>query len=273
MKINDVTRPNAHFQQWEALLHNRTKRTQTGTFIIQGVLPINVALSRGLGIEAILYRDGPLSDWAQSIVDRAVGTESYRLSDALIKALGEKTEDVPELLLVAKMPTTTLLDMRVADLRSKFILVLDRPQNPGNVGAVVRSADALGVAMVIVTGHAADPYDPKSVRASRGSLFALPVIRVDSQADVLQWLDQQQMDFTTVGLSEDGDTKLWDYNFQQPTLAVIGNETWGLSKQWKESCNNLITIPMSGSASSLNAASSAAIALYEYARQCGKVTE
>ncbi len=121
--------------------------------------------------------------------------------------------------------------------------------------------------MVVVTGHAADIYDPKSVRASRGSLFALPIVTADGPHAITEWAKKQKTNFAIVGLSEEGGNLLWDIDLMQPTIAVVGNETWGLSKHWKEICTNLAAVPMHGTASSLNAASSAAIALYEYSRQ------
>lgn len=267
MKIKEITKANALFQQWQALLTNRTKRTQTGTFLVQGVRPINIALAQNSKLEAVLYSSNTLSDWANDIIKQADPEMLYRVAPELMKELGEKDEDIPELLLVAKALSDTLPDISLEKLRSKLILVLDRPQNPGNIGAILRSADALGAALVIVTGHAADIYDPKSVRASRGSLFALPVVRAESSADVLSWLDQQSEKFEIIGLSEDGDKPLWDIDLTQPTVAVIGNETWGLSRQWNEMVTQRVVVPMQGSASSLNAASSAALVLYEYARQ------
>jgi TrmH family RNA methyltransferase len=262
-----VIRINGQFLQWQALLNNRTKRIQTGKFIVQGVRPINVALSKQLVIEAILYKEGRLSDWANDVLQKNATAKSYELSQELIQQLGEKKDDVPELLLIARMPKHTLKNMKLSTLQSKFVLVLDRPQSPGNIGAVVRSADALGAAMVVITGHAADIYDPKSVRASRGSLFAIPVVPADSTGDVKEWIKAQKTGFSIVGLSEDGDKLLWNFDLTVPALVIIGNETWGLSKQWKEACTSLAKVPMRGSASSLNAASSAAIALYEYSRQ------
>lgn len=184
-----------------------------------------------------------------------------------MKQLGEKTDSTPELLLVAKMPKHSLENIKLDRLRSKFVLVLDRPQNPGNIGAVMRSADALGAAMVIITGHAADAYDPKSVRASRGSLFALPIVMADGPNNIQEWANQQHAKFATVGLSEDGGKLLWHYDLTKPTIVVIGDETWGLSKRWAEVCTDFAKVPMCGTASSLNAATSAAITLYEYSRQ------
>lgn len=267
MDTNEVTRVNGQFQQWLSLLQNRTKRTKVGKFIIQGVRPINAAINQKLDITALLYKEGALSDWAKDTLKKITDTKRYKLSAELMKTLGEKTEDTPELLLVAKMPKLVLKDIQLSKLRSKFILVLDRPQNPGNIGAVIRSADGLGAAMVIISGHAADIYDPKSVRASRGSLFAIPVVTVASHVEVIDWCRKQQQKFTIIGLSEDGKKNLWDIDLRTSTIAVIGNETWGLSKQWKEACTDIAIIPMQGTASSLNAASSAAITLYEYTKQ------
>ena len=267
MKTNKIIRPNGLFQQWQSLLTNRTKRTQTGKFIVQGVRPINLAISQKLDIQTMLYKEGKLSDWAKNTLKTIADAKKYEVSAELMKTLGEKTDDAPELLLVAKIPFVDLNTVQLTNLRSQFILVLDRPQNPGNIGAVVRSADALGAAMVIITGHAADIYDPKSVRASRGSLFALPVATAESPSTIQEWVAKQQENFAIIGLCEDGNKNLWDYNLRQPTIAVIGNETWGLSKQWKEVCTDIATIPMHGTASSLNAASSAAIVMYEYSKQ------
>ncbi len=267
MKTNKIIRPNGLFQQWQSLLTNRTKRTQAGKFIVQGVRPINLAIDQSLDIQAILYKEGKLSDWARNILQQTKLAKNYELSAELMKTLGEKTEDTPELLLIAKMSTLTLEDAQLSKLRSQFVLVLDRPQNPGNIGAVVRSADSLGAAMVVIVGHSADLYDPKSVRASRGSLFAIPIVKTESPIEVQEWAAKQQESFAIIGLSENGNKNLWDYNLQKPTIVVIGNETWGLSKQWQEACTDVARIPMQGTASSLNAASSAAITLYEYAKQ------
>lgn len=267
MEVKKVTRQNGQFQQWQALLNNRTKRNQSEKFFVQGVRPINAAIKQRLVIDSVLYKSGKLSDWASQLVDNNRFAKQYELSPDLMKELGEKNGDVAEVLLIAKTPKNTLADIAPKTLRSNFILVLDRPQNPGNIGAVVRSADSLGAAMVIITGHSADIYDPKSVRASRGSLFALPVVTSDSPMNVMQWLKRYNGNFNVVGLSEDGNDVLWNVDLTKPTIAVIGNETWGLSKQWKDTCTTFAAVPMQGTASSLNAASSAAITLYEYSRQ------
>jgi len=148
--------------------------------------------------------------------------------------------------------------------------VFDRPTNPGNIGTLVRSVDAFGGTGVIVAGHAADPYDPKAVRASTGCLFTVPVVRAPSSREVLAWLDRHRragVPVTVVGTDEKGDVDLADHDFTGPTTVLVGNETTGLGASWREACDVMVRIPMYGSASSLNAANAATVVLYEATRQ------
>jgi len=136
---------------------------------------------------------------------------------------------------------------------------------PAQIQADSRAADAFGAGGVIVTGHAADVYDPRTVRASTGSLFGLPTVRAEPHRDVLDWL--RGTGVTVVGTDEDGDTDIEDYDFCAPTLIVVGNETVGMTTGWREACDRVLSIPMHGTASSLNAANAATVVLYEAARQ------
>jgi tRNA G18 (ribose-2'-O)-methylase SpoU len=123
---------------------------------------------------------------------------------------------------------------------------------------------------VIVTGHAADIYDPKVVRASTGSLFALPVIRSPSSQPVLDWLEVAQHHgtaFTVVGTDEHGEIEITEQSLTGPTVLLVGNEAAGLAASWRRACDAIVHIPITGTASSLNAAAAAAIALYEANRQ------
>jgi TrmH family RNA methyltransferase len=264
-----VTRRNARFQQWQALLSNRTKRQRAGEFIVQGVRPITLAVEHGWTIRALIHDDArELSTWATGILDRVPGAQRVAMAPDLLAELGGKTEDVPELLAVVALPPDDLT--RIPSDPSFLALVFDRPTSPGNIGTLVRSADAFGAHGVIITGHAADPYDPKAVRASTGSLFAVPTVRARSHREVLHWVDDLRADglpITVVGTDEHGAVDIADHDLAGPTLLVIGNETSGLSAGWRESCDVTVRIPITGSASSLNAASAATVALYETARQ------
>jgi 23S rRNA (uridine2479-2'-O)-methyltransferase len=266
--VQRITSRNARFQQWQSLLTNRNKRQRAGEFLVQGVRPITVAVQRGWPVRALIHStERPLSRWAEDLV-RDVRAERVAMSPQLLAELGEKNETAPEVVAVLEMPPDDLSRIRTG---SDFLGVLfDRPSGPGNIGTVIRSADAFGADGLIVTGHAADVYDPKSVRASTGSLFALPAVRVPSQREVVQWLEERRSHgepIAVVGTDEDGEADLFDFDLTGPVLLLIGNETSGLSTAWRGLCDHTVRIPMTGSASSLNAAGAATAVLYEVTRQ------
>jgi 23S rRNA (uridine2479-2'-O)-methyltransferase len=258
-----VTSRNAAFQQWQALLTNRAKRQRAREFIVHGVRPITLAVERGWPVDAIIYDiSRPLSRWAQDVL-AASRAQRVAMAPELLRELGEKDDGVPEMVAVGAIPPDDF--SRVSPSQDSLAVVFDRPANPGNIGTVIRAADAFGAHGLIVTGHAADPYDPKSVRASTGSLFAVPVVRADSHADVISWA--RTWAAVIVGTDEKGEADLADTDLTGPTVIVIGNEATGLSAAWREACDVVARIPITGAASSLNAAGAATVVLYEAARQ------
>ncbi|MEU9891466.1 TrmH family RNA methyltransferase [Sphaerisporangium sp. NPDC051011] len=266
-----VSRPNAQFQQWEALSRNRNRRQRAGEFLVQGVRPISLAVERGWPVRALIYdAERPLSRWAAGMLERA-GADRVAMAPELLRQLSGKEQEVPELVAVVALPTDDL--SRIAVVPSFVGVVFDRPTGPGNIGTLVRSVDAFGGGGLIVTGHAADPYDPKAVRASTGSLLAVPVVRVPSHREVLEWVHRERAAghrLSVVGTDENGAADIAEVDLTGPTLLVIGNETSGLSAGWREGCDVMAQIPIGGAASSLNAACAATVALYEAARQRGR---
>jgi TrmH family RNA methyltransferase len=258
-----VSTRNANFQQWQALLTNRTKRHRAGEFLVQGVRPINLAVEYGWEIRELIYPDRrSLSAWARDVLART-GARAVVMAPELLDELADK-EDV-ELLAVVGMPPAAEI---VADPHL-LVVVFDRPGTPGNVGTLVRSADAFGASAVIITGHAADPYDPKAVRASTGSLFALPVLSADSVSDALQLLPGSAR---IVASDEHGSVDLDETDLTGPTVILVGNETVGLSAAWRDAAHVTVRIPITGAASSLNAAAAGTVILYEAVRQRSRPT-
>ncbi|MDF2256658.1 RNA methyltransferase [Streptomyces ferralitis] len=268
LAVQRVTSRNARFQQWQSLLANRNKRQRAGKFLVQGVRPVSLAVQYGWPIHALIF-DGErkLSQWAGELL-REVRTEHIAMASDMLADLGEKNESAPELIAVVGMPADDLDRIPVG---GDFLGVLfDRPTSPGNIGSIIRSADAFGAGGLIVAGHAADVYDPKSVRASTGSLFALPAVRVPSPREVMDWVAARRASgqpVVMVGTDEHGDCDVFDFDFTQPVLLLVGNETSGLSNAWRELCDHTVSIPMTGAASSLNAANAATAVLYEASRQ------
>ncbi|MFI5780024.1 TrmH family RNA methyltransferase [Nocardia sp. NPDC051570] len=265
-----VTVRNAVFQQWEALLTNRNKRQRSGRFLIQGVRPITLAVDNAWPLASLLRTQRrPLSGWAEHMVRRS-GVEVVDVDADLLAELGERDSGQPELIAVGELPPD---DLNRLPAGPDFLgIVFDRPVSPGNVGTLIRSADAFGASGVVVTGHAADIFDPKTIRATTGSLFALPVVRAGSTDEVVRWVRARRSDGMAIrilGTDEHGTAAIAECDLTQPTLLIVGNETAGMSARWREVCDDIVRIPIGGGASSLNAANAGTVVLYEAARQRG----
>jgi 23S rRNA (uridine2479-2'-O)-methyltransferase len=269
-----VTTRNVSFQLWQSLLTNRSKRHRRAEFLVHGVRPISLAVQRDWPLSALLHRDDQaLSAWAREMLG-ATDAEPVAMAPDLLRDLADRTDrtdrtdtggDVPEIVAVAR---TRPDDLARIDLGGDgLVVVFDRPTSPGNLGTLIRSADAFGARGVVVCGHAADLYDPRTVRASTGSLFAIPTVQVAAARDVLAWLGGR--DVAIVGTDETGSTTVSDTDLTGPTVVVVGNETAGLSAAWREACTVVARIPIGGAASSLNAAAAGTVVLYDAARQRG----
>ncbi|MGY5764579.1 TrmH family RNA methyltransferase [Brachybacterium sp. DNPG3] len=265
-----IERRNARFQQWEALLRSRTKRTRSGEMIIQGVRPITQAFAHGVEIRTLLVDGRPQrSAWAEELLATATAPV-VELAPELLAELGEREDGAPEVLAVAAVPSDDIARLPTAP--GTVVVAFDRPSSPGNIGSLARTADALGADALITTGHSADAWDPAAIRASTGSIFALPVLRLASHRDLLDRIDALRADgqeWTVVGLDEAGGRLVSDLDLSGSVVIVVGNETVGMSAGWREACDEVAEIPMTGSASSLNAAIAGSIALYELRRQRG----
>ena len=258
-----ITRENARFQQWEALLTIRSKRHRNREFRVQGVRPITRAVAEGWTVRALLRAEGTSSGWADELWS-STSAERVVLSPELHARLSGK--EGAELVAVVEMPDDGVSRLAGSSRPHGPVVVFDRPTSLGNIGTLARSADAFGASALVVTGHAADPYDPQSVRASTGSLFALTVLRVPGPGPVVEHAHAHG--YRIVGTDEDG-SPLSEVDLAGRVVIVVGNETHGLSSGWRAVCDDVASIAMVGTASSLNAAVAGSIVLHEALRQRG----
>jgi len=188
------------------------------------------------------------------------------MPQALLEKLSDKN-DTSELLALVEMPADDLDRIQLG--QRPLVVVLDRPSSPGNLGTILRAANAMRVDGVVITGHSVDLYDPKTIRASVGTLFCTPVVRVESSKALEPWILRIKVETATivVGTSARAPAVLAEHDFAQPTLLLFGNETSGLSSHCRSLCDTTVTIPIHGAASSLNVACAASITLYEVDRQ------
>lgn len=259
---------NSEFQHIETLRRNRVKRNQSKEFFVEGVRPIDQALLHKWQINAFIYsREKRLSDWAERILERSPAQRHYELPAQLMNEISQR-EEPSELIALIGMPSDDLA--RIPKRESPLIVVLDRPILPGNIGSVIRSCDALRVDGLVITGHSADLYDPETIRATTGSFFSIPTIRLLSHRELIPWIEAQKQcckNLRLVGTSAKAAIPIHEINFRLPTVLLAGNETHGISEAYRALCDSLTTIPMSGSATSFNLACAVSIMLYEVDRQ------
>ncbi len=265
--IMRMERRNALFQEIGALKTNRSKRTATRLTVVEGVHPLEVARNEGVFFEHILYRaDKPLSGWARDFIASCGAGSRVELSADLMEELSDRDEG-SELIGVAALKTLEPADVPT---EGGFWAVLDRPASPGTLGAVIRTLDAFSASALFILGHAADPFDPQTIRASIGTVFSLPICPLEGPDALTRWVDGTRgagVPVRIVGTSAKADVPLEDADLSAPTLLLFGNEKWGLSKALKSLADQVVTIPMSGSASSLNLACAATVCAWEVSRQ------
>jgi len=269
MKEQKLFTKNSTYQQIEVLKTNRNKRYKANQFLVEGVRSLKEAAKNGWKIKSLIYCSDNLSDWAKEMI-RDVKTEiNYNLTPQLLADLSDKT-DTSELMAIIEMREDRLDTIKLS--KTPFLVLFDRPSNRGNLGTMIRSCDALGADALILTGHAVDLYDPDVVVSAMGSFFNLPVVRIADNQELYAYVEKLKKEypgFTTIGTTAHKEHPVWGEDFAVPLLLMIGNETMGLNKAFKEYCDRLCTIPMAETsyASSFNVSCAASIMMYEIVRQ------
>lgn len=267
-KIKKIYSENNDFQHIEVLKRNREKRNKYKEFFVEGVKSINSAIENKWKIKSFIYTtERPLSRWVQNILNNSEAEIHLELPAKLMDKISDK-EDPYEIVAVVSMPQNDL--SRIKTKEDLLIVVFDRPSSHGNLGTLIRSCEALKVDGVIVTGHSVDLYDPKTIRASMGTFFAVPTIKLESHKDLIPWfnyLKEKLGNFKIVGSTAKSDNMIMDKDLTGPMALLVGNETYGLSNNYKALCDFTVKIPMYGKITSFNVACAASIILYEIDRQ------
>ena len=212
-------------------------------------------MRRGL-VSDVLVTESARARFADLLADAPV----HVITDKAAKALSETVTPVG-LFAVCTLPETRLADVLAAAPR--LVLVAVETSEPGNAGTLIRIADALGADAVVLAGDSVDPYNGKCLRASAGSIFALPVIHEPDAPALLAIL--RDAGITVLATTLDGELSLNDADLSAPTAWVLGSEAHGLSAELAALADARVHIPMSGGAESLNIAAAAAICLYQSA--------
>ena len=186
MKVVSILNKNNDYQRFEVLKHNRNKRYKYNQFIVEGVRSLNEAVKNNWKIISFIYDKNNLSGWAKHMIETVKTEVNYTLTAQLLKELSGK-EETSELLAIIEMREDRLENVALSS--NPFIVLFDRPSNKGNLGTMIRSCDALGVDMLIITGHAVDLYEPDVIVSAMGSFFNLPVIRIIHNEDLYKFVE------------------------------------------------------------------------------------
>src|SRR5262245_5385837 len=247
-----------------ARLRERSGRDDQGRIIIDGMREIGRALAAGVEVlEAYFSAELCCDEEHQRLLTTAeqAGADSIEVTSHVMEKLsfGQRVEGV---VAVARPPLRCLHDLPLTD--DTLVAIVEGVEKPGNLGAIVRTADAAGVAAVLVADGGTDLYNPNAIRASLGAIFSVPVVAVSNE-EAIVWLRDQQ--FRVYAARVDGVTDYTDVDFRGRAAIVLGSEARGLSARWRGDTINSIRLPLLGSVDSLNLSVTAAILFYEALRQ------
>ncbi len=245
-------------------LRDRRHRDRTGTFVIEGFRGITRALDAAIEIERLyVCRELFLGPNEDGLIARVADTGAPVIEVAPDPFSKAAYRDRPDGLLAVATQFDTSLE--ALELPSEpLLLVVEAIEKPGNLGTMLRTADAAGCAGVIVCDPTTDPFNPNVVRASTGMLFVVPLAVASSEVTI-EWLRSKAV--TTFATTPDATMLHTDADFTGSVAVVVGTEQYGLSDTWLERADHRIRIPMAGAADSLNAAMAAGITLFEAVRQ------
>jgi len=246
-----------------ARLRERAHRDEQQRFLVEGHRELERALAREIVQEIYFCPEHFRDQTSQALLDQATksGVETCRLAPPAFDKVSLR-EGPDGLLGVARAWKTALKDLMLP--ATPLLLVAEAVEKPGNLGALLRSADAAGANAVIVCDPVTDLFNPHVVRNSQGALFSVPVA-VATPAETLEFLRAKKISiFATTPSSK---LDYWEVNLRGPSAIVVGGEKDGLTPFWLDAADQKASIPMAGQSDSLNVAAAATLALFEAVRQ------
>lgn len=242
-------------------LRQHKRRKESGLFIVEGIHQVGEVIEAGWQVESLVYsRDVLASEFAAALIERT-NYDVQAVSPEVMKSLAEK--DNPQGILAVVHQR----HLRLSDLRKVTCgVALVSPQDPGNVGTVLRTMDAVGADALVLVDGGVDAYHPTCVRASMGSLFWKPVIEAEF-AELMAWCKDRTI--RCIGTSAHAEQDYREFSPKVPWMLVFGSEQKGLSADQLMSCDAALSLPMRGRASSLNLAVAAGILLYQFCTGAG----
>jgi RNA methyltransferase, TrmH family len=244
----------------------RDGKTEDAVFV-EGLRLCEEAFISGLQIEAVIYSERLAEkDRAANLIEKLnrVSAKSASVSEKLLASISY-TKTPQGIVLLASRPAEDQKGFAAKQTRSPFLVILHRVNNPVNVGAIMRTAEAAGATGVVATAHTADPFSPKSLRGAMGSAFRLPVWAGADFGEVIEWCRLKNI---RTACADAGGEKLYtEFDWRKSAALIVGPESEGLTAEEIAAAGAAVRIPMQGDTESLNVAVATGIILYEAARQ------
>jgi len=257
-----INTENAEYQIIQSLKQNRVKRNKSREIFIEGIECIKQAINSNIEITRIIVKEiNTLSNWGKNIIEQYKDAKIIEMSNKLFNELSDKS-DPSEMLITAKITLYTFDDIQEED---PFILLFDRPSDHGNLGSIIRSANAFNVDGLFIIGHGVDIYEPKVIRASLGSIFFTKIITIESMEILAEYIKNQKKknNMEIIGTDSAGTVSIEEIKIKRPVMIIIGNEAKGMSIKLKELCDKTVNIPIEGNVNSLNVSCAASIIMWE----------
>ncbi len=254
-----TSRTNPKIKQARALRQSK-ERQASGVFLVEGIRPVGEAVEAGAPIESVFYSPDLLtSAYARDLVAQQIAQKipCYPTSPGVFAALAEK-ENPQGLLAVVRMRPASLIELSPENFPWGVALV--SPQDPGNIGAILRTVDAAGASGLLLLEGGADPYHPQAVRASMGAIFWHPLVQA-SFADFAAWAKQGEYAILGASAHAEKDYREAERHLR-PLILLLGSEQKGLSAEQMAVCTQVVSLPMRGRVTSLNLAVAAGVMLY-----------
>lgn len=253
-----TSRRNSKIKQARAL-RQRKHRDASGLFLAEGIRHVGEAVEAGADIDAIYYAPQLLTSvFAQDLIEAqsGEGVACHAVSEGVFESLADK-ENPPGILAVVRQQQTTLSNLNPDNFPWGVAVV--EPQDPGNVGTILRTINAVGASGLILLENSVDPYHPTAVRASMGALFWHPVVTTSFKT-FTGWADKHN--YHVYGTSARSAHDYGEVTYQTPLIVLLGSEREGLSEEMAGVCDQLVRLPMRGKVTSLNLAVAAGVILY-----------
>lgn len=263
-EVRTVTSPaNPAVKEVRALMQLKKERERTGLFVAEGLKLVADAVEAGWRLVTLVHaakaRDHELVR-RLSATALARGAEVIEVSEPVMEKIARR--DNPQTVLgVFRQRFATLADLDPA--RQTTVVALEGVKDPGNLGTVIRTADAAGASAVVLVGATTDPFGVEAVRATMGSVFAVPIVRATAE-QLFDWAKAQGL--AVLGTHLDGAVDYRAARWREPGVLLMGNEQSGLPPAVAKRCDGLVKIPMAGRADSLNLAVATAVTLFEARR-------